>query len=74
MMLFYDIMIVCSIILAGKTTAHVQMNCQQLSAYLPPSMPTNHLNRKYEMLSFCFQTRFHACDIYIPYIEGPCMD
>ena len=62
---FYDVTIVCSIILAGKPLHMHRQTAEWSSAYLPASTPINHFNQKYEMSSFHFRTHFHACDIYI---------
>ena len=61
-MSFYDVTIVCSIILVGKLLCMCRWTADGSSAYLQASTPINHLCWKYEMLSFHFQTRFHACD------------
>ena len=68
---FYDVMIVCSIILAGKPLHMCTRTCQQLSAYLPASMPINRLYRMEHMYE-CHH--FISVPIFMPvtyiYIEG----
>ena len=59
---FYDVTIVCSIILVGKPLHMHRQTANGLSAFLPASMPINHLYQKYERSSFHFQTHFRACD------------
>ena len=61
-MSFYDITIVCSIILVGKPLHMHRQTADSSSAFLPVAMPINHLYQKFEMSLFCFWTRFRACD------------